>query len=371
MASASNNKNLGSESGNTFNLSCSFSESSNDTLLADNKTRITVSARLHSNGGSWSSNYTSYLKLYWYDNNKNSSRPEKASASTKALSGGANLDASATFDVVHKADGTLSGYVYATWTRGSSSGGFCPYNGDIGAPADGSGNIYAIALTTIAVKPSYTSISATEITSSSVRLKAAIDTKGKPITSGGWYLSTDGTNYTYNSGNWLDKTITGLKANTKYWYKGTCTTSAGTATSNAATFTTLKPDKPTILSVTTNSIDEDNFNIVINASASLQASISTVYVSIDNGSTWLSNTADILGNNWNISGLQVYTQYNVKVKVKDNFDTESDVTSLVVQTSKHKIMRLITPTGRKMTPVTVYHDGTHKDLDTPDVKVVN
>lgn len=221
--------------------------------------------------------------------------------------------------------------------------------------------------------PSYISISATEITSSSVRLKAAIDTKGRPITGGGWDITTDPNkaSWNYEAGDVTDKTLTGLQANTTYYYRGYCVTSAGGSNSSWASFKTAKPAKPSITSVTTNSIDEDNFNIVINASASLQASISTVYVSIDNGSTWLSNTADILGNNWNISGLQVYTQYNVKVKVKDNFNTESDVTSLVVQTSKHKIMRLITPTGRKMTPVTVYHDGTHKDLDTPDVKVVN
>lgn len=222
-------------------------------------------------------------------------------------------------------------------------------------------------------KPSYNSISATEITSSSVRLKASIDTKGKSITGGGWDITTDPNkaSWSYEAGDVTDKTLTGLQANTTYYYRGYCVTSAGGTNSSWASFTTAKPAKPTVTSVTTNSIDEDNFNIVINASAALQASISTVYVSIDNGSTWLSNTADILGNNWNISGLQIDTQYNVKVKVKDNFNTESDITSLTVRTSKHKIMRLITPTGRTMTPVSVFYDNTHKDLDDPDIKVVN
>lgn len=222
-------------------------------------------------------------------------------------------------------------------------------------------------------KPSYNSISATEITSSSVRLKASIDTKGKSITGGGWDITTDPNkaSWNYEAGDVTDKTLTGLQANTTYYYRGYCVTSSGGTNSSWASFTTSKPAKPTVTSVTTNSVDEDNFNIVINASAALQASISTAYVSIDNGSTWLSNTADILGNNWNISGLQIDTQYNVKVKVKDNFNTESDITSLTVRTSKHKIIRLITPTGRTMTPVSVFYDNTHKDLDDPDIKVVN
>ena len=368
MASASNSVNLSNNRGGTFPLSVSFSESWDDSLLAANKTRITVSGSLHANNQAWSSNYTSYLRVYWYDDNGNTGRPEKASASASGLSVGGTLNASTSFDVTHKSDGTLNGYVYATWTQGSSSSGWCPNNGSVVAPAS-----WTTALYTIAVKPSYTSISATEITSSSVRLKASINTHGKSITGGGWDITTDPNkaSWNYEAGDVTDKTLTGLQANTTYYYRGYCTTSAGGSNSSWASFTTTKPAKPSITSVTTNSIDEDNFNIVINASASLQASISTVYVSIDNGSTWLSNTADILGNNWNISGLQVDTQYNVKVKVKDNFNTESDITSLVVRTSKHKIMRLITPTGRTMTPVTVYHDGTHKDLDTPDIKVVN
>ena len=95
---------------------------------------------------------------------------------------------------------------------------------------------------TIAVKPSYNSISATEITSSTVRLKASIETHGKSITDGGWDITTDPNkaSWSYEAGGVTDKTLTGLQANTTYYYRGYCVTSAGSANSSWASFTTAK-----------------------------------------------------------------------------------------------------------------------------------
>lgn len=374
MASASNSKNLGSESGNVFTLSCSFSESSNDTLLADNKTRITASARLHSNGGSWSSNYTSHLRLYWYDNNKNSSRPEKASASTSALSGGANLDANATFDVIHKEDGTLSGYVYAKWTRGSSSGGYCPRDGDVGAPVDGNGNIYATSLITIAVKPSYNSISASEITSSSVRLKASIETHGKSITGGGWDITTDPNkaSWSYEAGDVTDKTLTGLQANTTYYYRGYCVTSAGGTNSSWASFTTAKPAKPTITSFEVTERDEDLITVHATASASLQAAISTIEFGKggDDLPPIIWNTAT--DGSYTFTNLSTDTLYYIWVRAKDNFNTYSDNSMLEARTTKHKVIKVITPDGVKRTPAHISQGSSvDKDLNDQDIVVVD
>lgn len=362
MASASNSTNLSNNNGAKFPLSVSFSESWTDSLLAANKTRITVSASLKSTSQNWSSNYTSWLRVYWYDDNGNtSSDVPKASASASSIAIGGTISASTSFDVTHKANGTLNGYVYATWTQGSSSGGYCPNNGSVRAPASGT-----TALQTIAVKPSYNSISATEITSSTVRLKASIDGHGQSITSGGWYLSTDNVNFTYYSGDWADKTITGLDANTKYYYKGTCTSSKGTTTSSVANFTTLKPDKPVVLSLTASNIEEDSFDLTISSAATSQSTVTTFKAWIDSSDIKTSSTSTI-----HFSGLQTDTEYTVHAYVIDNFNTQSDEVINIISTSAHKVIKVILPTGAKMTPVTVSRDQMRKELDTPDIKVVN
>ena len=91
----------------------------------------------------------------------------------------------------------------------------------------------------IARAPSYTSINATNVTEHTVRLTAGINTQGLLITGGGWDISTNsGSTWTYYSGSQTDKTITGLKSGTQYWYRGYVTTAGGNANSQWGTFTT-------------------------------------------------------------------------------------------------------------------------------------
>lgn len=95
------------------------------------------------------------------------------------------------------------------------------------------------SLPTIARAPSYTSINATNVTEHTVRLTAGINTQGLSITGGGWDISTNsGSTWTYYSGSQTDKTITGLKSGTQYWYRGYVTTAGGKANSQWGTFTT-------------------------------------------------------------------------------------------------------------------------------------
>jgi hypothetical protein len=128
-ASASKSKNLYCSkypSSNPYVLNASFTE--NSTSVSNNSSNVTCSATLTSTGASWESNYNSTLAIYWHDNKENYDRLVK-STTFKSLSSSRSV--SDTIDVTHKDDGTLSGYAYAVFTQGSSSGGWCPSSGNV------------------------------------------------------------------------------------------------------------------------------------------------------------------------------------------------------------------------------------------------
>ena len=94
-------------------------------------------------------------------------------------------------------------------------------------------------LPTIPRQPNYSWINATNVTETSVRLTAGIDTHGLGITASGWDVSPDGgTTWTYYANDPTDKTITGLLPNKQYWYRGYCATAGGGSNSGWGTFTT-------------------------------------------------------------------------------------------------------------------------------------
>lgn len=139
MASASSSRDLYNAKGHAFPLTAAFNE--NSTSVANNTSNVTCTATLKAVAAGWDSSYTSTLNIYWHDNKENYDRLV-ATASTKKLLAGSTLTASGTINVTHKDDGTLSGYAYAYFTQGSSSGGWCPSSGGI--------NNAWTALTTIA-----------------------------------------------------------------------------------------------------------------------------------------------------------------------------------------------------------------------------
>ena len=128
-ASASTSKNIYCSKGYYYQLTASFTENSTNTT--NNTSNVTCTGTLASvsqSGGQypgWDSNYTSTLVIYWHDNRENYDR-QVASVSTKKLSGGSSISATGTINVTHNDDGSLSGYAYAYFTQGSSSGGWCP-----------------------------------------------------------------------------------------------------------------------------------------------------------------------------------------------------------------------------------------------------
>lgn len=223
-------------------------------------------------------------------------------------------------------------------------------------------------------KPSYNSISATEITSSSVRLKASIDLKGKSITGGGWDITTDSTKQTWNyeAGDVTDKTLTGLQANTTYYYRGYCVTSAGGTNSSWASFTTAKPAKPTITSFEVTERDEDLITVHATASSSLQATISTI--EFGRGTNELAPAIWYTATNgsYTFTNLSAATTYYIYVRAKDNFNTYSDNSMIEASTTHHKVIKVITPDGVKRTPAHISQGNTvDKYLDDQDIVVVD
>lgn len=228
MASASKSTTLTSAVGGTYTLSASFVE--NSTSIPNNTSNITVSGTIARGSGRFSTSGNHKLYVYWHDNKTNTDRYVAEQTVPTLYDSGASATASATFNVEHKADGTLSGYAWAQWSPASSAN-YMPHAGSVATDNT--------ALTNIPRAPSYTSTNSSSITEHSVRLTGTVDTHGLSITDGGWDISTDGgATGTYHRGDPTDKTITGLEPGTKYWYKGYVVTSGGWANSSWKTFTT-------------------------------------------------------------------------------------------------------------------------------------
>jgi hypothetical protein len=126
-ASASNSTTLTAASGNKGTLSVSLVENSIDT--STNKSNITVTATFKMTSGSYASYNTPRVEIWWYDNNGYTTITRKAYTNAGSLSRNQSVTATATFDVTHKSDGTLSGYARANWVW--DNGGYCPPSGNV------------------------------------------------------------------------------------------------------------------------------------------------------------------------------------------------------------------------------------------------
>ena len=123
-----------------YTLTASFVENSTD--VVSNNSNITATATLQANGTYWTSSYNSTLEIYWYDN-RTGIETLKDSIDFKGLSGYRDSKTiTATFNVQHNNDGTLSGYAKARFVKGSTTTG--------NAPPDGNVSTSLTALTTIA-----------------------------------------------------------------------------------------------------------------------------------------------------------------------------------------------------------------------------
>lgn len=118
MASASNSTTLYNNNGNGFTLTASFNE--NSTNVANNTSNITCTATFSSSNANWQTGYPSTLTIYWHDNRENYDR-QVASINFSGIGQWDSRTASGTINVTHKDDGTLSGYAYAYFSKGSTT----------------------------------------------------------------------------------------------------------------------------------------------------------------------------------------------------------------------------------------------------------
>lgn len=113
--------------GNSYNLYAYGHQNSRDTT--NNTSSVYVEAKLTSGRTNWSSGYNSYIRVYWHDNRENYDRLCFETA-ISSCSYNSSYYASGNITVTHKDDGSLSGYVYATFTKGGTSG-YAPNTGGI------------------------------------------------------------------------------------------------------------------------------------------------------------------------------------------------------------------------------------------------
>ena len=118
MASASKSTTLYNNNGNGFTLTASFNE--NSTSTANNTSNITCTGTFSSSNANWQTGYPSTLTVYWHDNRENYDR-QVASINFSGINQWDTKTASGTINVTHKDDGTLSGYAYAYFSKGSTT----------------------------------------------------------------------------------------------------------------------------------------------------------------------------------------------------------------------------------------------------------
>lgn len=128
MAKNSKSTTLYSSNGKAYYLQACFNEESTNT--PQNSSRIYVEAKLTSTGYRWTSNYNSYLRIYWHDNRENYDRLVAETALTSIANNGSAYASGYIDPLYHNSDGGLSGYAYATFTKGGTSS-YTPNTGGV------------------------------------------------------------------------------------------------------------------------------------------------------------------------------------------------------------------------------------------------
>ena len=106
----------------TFTLKVTFTEQSTNT--ANNTSNIKITGKLSApDVGSWSTSQSSYVKIYWHDNNTNKDTLVGTSTAITKFGNLYNIptvEVVAETNVTHKGDGTLSGYAIAKFVAGTT-----------------------------------------------------------------------------------------------------------------------------------------------------------------------------------------------------------------------------------------------------------
>lgn len=117
-ASASKSTTLYSNNGYGFPLTAGFTE--NSTNVANNTSNITCTGTFSAQNSNWQTGNPSTLTVCWHDNRENYDR-QVASISFSGINQWETKTVSGTINVTHKDDGSLSGYAYAYFSKGSTT----------------------------------------------------------------------------------------------------------------------------------------------------------------------------------------------------------------------------------------------------------
>lgn len=128
MASASKSTTLYSNNGYGFILTASFNE--NSTSTANNTSNVTCTASFSAQNSNWQTGWPSWLTVYWHDNRENYDR-QVAVIEFAGINQWETKTASGTINVTHNDDGTLSGYAYAYFNKGSTTTGWACNSGGV------------------------------------------------------------------------------------------------------------------------------------------------------------------------------------------------------------------------------------------------
>lgn len=128
MASNSKSTTLYSNNSKAYYLQAYFNEESTNT--SQNSSRIYAEAKLTSTGYRWTSSSNSYLRIYWHDNRENYDRLVAETALTSITNNGSAYASGYIDPLYHNSDGGLSGYAYATFTKGGTSS-YTPNTGGV------------------------------------------------------------------------------------------------------------------------------------------------------------------------------------------------------------------------------------------------
>lgn len=111
-----------------YTLTAEFTET--ETSEENNTSTLSCTAKLKSINNFWSTSYPSSIAIYWHDNRQNEDVLVKAEG-FEGMTAGETKTATGTITVYHKDDGTLSGYAYAYFTKGTTTSTFAPESGGV------------------------------------------------------------------------------------------------------------------------------------------------------------------------------------------------------------------------------------------------
>lgn len=131
-ASKSVNLTASSASSSHYTLTGSFTESTlTQTNITNNTSTLSITGTLASDSyGAFSTSNGGTLTVHWYDDNENSKGKQVISQKVNSLNASSKATYSTSLTVTHKSDGSLSGYVKATWTKNGSTT-FIPNSGSV------------------------------------------------------------------------------------------------------------------------------------------------------------------------------------------------------------------------------------------------